>query len=373
MRSRSTMWAGRVRRELGDPIPGCRHPNPCLSVPRAHASRSHAASLSRPQRSVRESRSDIYRANQSLNDDRLLAFAVGSDGGRFEQQFSDPGGAQVQYRWVGPEQTAARAHGLVWQNNATTDAPEAYYAYGTTPLSVDSTITDHVLFSLALAPTTIASGLLTGTGVPANTGTDRTNTVSLRFDSGATIRLANISSPGNNFSYLVHTIANASVSIAAVEGCGQQTETCSIAHRDGLSSGGAATTLTIPKPITMLTVASASAVDEQSAFSFISGVGAATVSIFDNTLGNDRLYLITNKHSFTIPRLINGTYSLEAGATYSWTVTTHGTPASVDDMAGASGFIDSYGFYTVDLEPTGSRAGDGSYTASAAKSFTVAK
>jgi hypothetical protein len=92
----------------------------------------------------------------------------------------------------------------------------------------------------------------------------------------------------------------------------------------------------------------------------------------NGTSGNDRLYVISNQRSFKLPSVVNGTYSLVHGESYRWQVETHGSPASVDDMADVAGFIDAYSSNHSDFSPLGVRPGDGAYTLSGAKFFTVA-
>jgi hypothetical protein len=274
-------------------------------------------------------------------------------------------------KWVGPITTTESVFGLVWQPNATTSLPEGYFAFATTTVDLDSTNISKVVFDLDMTPQTLATATVSGSVVPANSGT-RSNSLSVRFPSGANIRLVNTTPTANTFSYVVPTLANASVAFAAVEGC-VGTESCAIVHKEG-APGADLGALAIPTPATGLALNPPGAVDSNSAFSFAlaGGNARASVSILNNAAGNDRLVVITSKPSFKIPALINGSYALVRGASYTWTVTTHGDPGSVDELAAPSGYIDSFGFYTVALAPNSPTHTDGSFTSSARQTVTVA-
>jgi hypothetical protein len=79
---------------------------------------------------------------------------------------------------------------------------------------------------------------------------------------------------------------------------------------------------------------------------------------------DDILYVVSAKTPFKLPKVVNGSYTLPTGGSYIWRIETHGTPASVDAMAGPKGFLDSLSnSYNCD-EPSGPRTGDGTYTLS---------
>jgi len=178
------------------------------------------------------------------------------------------------------------------------------------------------------------------------------------------------------FSYLVPTLPSASVTFTAAEGCLNTLSTgCGLVHRDGLVGGGAALAVTIPAPAKSLTITPAGPVSATSQFSFASGSGGDIpyVSVFANRQSqNDRLYVISRRHSFALPRVLNGGFTLLAGESYGWQIETHGSPASVDEMAGPTGYMDAFSTAPSDLKPKGSRPGNGSYTLSVQKTLTVA-
>ena len=83
------------------------------------------------------------------------------------------------------------------------------------------------------------------------------------------------------------------------------------------------------------------------------------------------LYVITASKQLTLPEVIGGGFALDPGHSFEWRVITHGKFASVDAMAGPSGFLQPYDFYN--NVPYGPRQGDGEYTISDARGFQTAK
>jgi hypothetical protein len=314
-------------------------------------------------------------AAQSVTGTRSVTLAMGGPDGVFEKLQPTTTGSAFQAVWLGPDTTVEFAHALVWQDNAQTGVPEGYYAYGTASVALLSTTTDHSQITLDLTPKAITSSNLGGTVTPAGFA-DRVNTVSLRFTSGATIKLTQLNSSVPTFSYLVPTIANASVTLMASEGCLTDTSTgCALVHKDGLAGGGADFSVAIPTPAKTLTVTPAGAVTATTQFSFTPGTSGdgPYVSVMENSQSqNDRLYVISNKRPFKLPIVVNGTYAPVPGESYGWQVETHGSFTNVDQMTGTSGYMDAFSTKPADMQPRGARAGSGAYTISAKKAFTIA-
>lgn len=308
-------------------------------------------------------------ADQSLTDARTLGFALAGPDGSFEKMGATKGGVSTSVRWFGPHSTIEHAYALIWENDAVSGLPLSYHAFATGMVPLVDGVVDHVPLMLDLSPKTITAGTISG-NVAATGGANRINSVSLRSDSGASLRLLLDTAATTNFSYVVPTIANASISFAAANGCTSASAGCAIVHRESLGVGASAISVSIPSPATALSASPAGAVDENTTFSFTASPGVY-VSVLDNSLGNDRLVIVTNQPSFKIPKQV-GSYSLARGATYWWTVQAHGSPANVDAAAGPSGFIDPYGLTTGSLEPTGLAHKDGSFTASVRKTITIA-
>ena len=315
-------------------------------------------------------------AQQSVTGSRSFTFAMGGPDGVFEKVGAPSSGSYgLQANWLGPATTVEIAHGLVWQNNVNSGVPEGYFAYATASVALLSTTTDHSMVTLDMSPKAIATSTLAGTVTPAGFA-DRQNSISMRFTSGATIKLASVTPTIPGFSYLVPTLANASVTFAAAEGClNIVANGCGIVHQDGLVGGGPALTPTIPTPATSLTTTPAGAVTADTTFAFTaSSAGSAPhVSVFENKQSqNDRLYVITMSRSFKLPKVLNGSFTLLNGESYGWRVETHGSPASVDAMAGPSGYVDAFSAAPADLQPRGARAGSGEYTSSVSKQLSIA-
>ena len=310
--------------------------------------------------------------NASLTGTRQAALALaGADGAFVKHQSPPSSGFLGTIPWYGPTSTLEQAHALVWQNNYSSDLMEGYFAYATSSVGLVGTVTDATKVNLDLALKSIPTSTLSGSVTPG-TFADRSNGVAVRFSSGATIRLTRNTPTSDTFSYLVPTLSNASISFAAADGCYQYASSCALVHKDGISAGGPSFQVTIPTPPTGLASTPAGVVNAATQFSFAGSPGPYVSILINAATGNDRLFVITNQRPLRIPKVTDGTFALVPGTTYVWSIETHGSPASVDQMTNPGGFIDSYANRPLDLEPTGRRAGDGSYTASARKSVKIA-
>jgi hypothetical protein len=335
---------------------GVRRRNPTLQVFRGLSDRT--AKLETP----------LSQSAQLIVDGRVLGVAMAGSDGAFDRQYASPGGASLNVSWVGPLTTMVSAHGLVWKNQATTGAPEGYFAHASMSLDLVAGNATPQLFDFTFLAETMVTNTVSGTVLGANSG-QRSNTLSLRFASGATLRLSRDMAPGDAFSYLVPVLPDATLAVAAVEGCTSSALPCAIAHQE-VAAGGAAISLRIPTPLEGLQLDPPGLVDAHTKFS-VASAARATVSVFTNTAGNDRLFVITDRSTFSIPSF-NAVYALSKGAVYSWVVTTHGDAQSVDQMTDTFGFIDGYGFSPAGLEPAGPAHSAGQYTSSARMNIEVA-
>ncbi|HVR20729.1 MAG TPA: hypothetical protein VMS65_13560, partial [Polyangiaceae bacterium] len=88
----------------------------------------------------------------------------------------------------------------------------------------------------------------------------------------------------------------------------------------------------------------------------------------ENVATFDGMFVVTAEKRMTIPEFPNG-FTLVPGARFDWTVETHGTAASVDDLAGPTGFIDAWApFADAVASP---RRGDGTFAQSTGQRFTT--
>ena len=81
--------------------------------------------------------------------------------------------------------------------------------------------------------------------------------------------------------------------------------------------------------------------------------------------------VITGVEQTTLPAVPNG-LALRPGGVHLWRIETHGSARSVDEMCGPQGFGDAFA-WSVDIAPKGPRQGDGSYTQSLSRAFTMAE
>jgi hypothetical protein len=313
----------------------------------------------------------VTPSNAVLNSTRTLTVALAGPDGSDELTDVGANGVQTTTSWRGPASSQERAHGLLWQFDATSQLPTSYVGYDTALAALaDTSATTNINLNLT-ATASIPSGNITGTITPA-AGLDRANGLYLHFTSGASIALASDSPGPNTFSYLVPTIANASVILAAVEGdaaFGQY----AVAHKDNLAAGTSAITATIPTPSKPLTPATGALnVDGSTPFTFQAGAGSAggfVVSMLAEAFYDGLFIVTTNKSNFKVPVIVGGAYALVSTHVYDWRVETHGNLATVDAMAGPSGFMDE--FSGDNESPRGPHTADGSFTISQANAFTA--
>jgi hypothetical protein len=120
-------------------------------------------------------------------------------------------------------------------------------------------------------------------------------------------------------------------------------------------------------------------VDGTVQFSFQPGAGNAgpfVIQFFnmDNSL-EDELYIVTTKTTFKLPQVVNDSFALVPGDSYYWRVQTHGPVASIDAMAGPTGFLDSFSGSDYDegiIAPVGPRHGDGAFSISGSQLIKLA-
>lgn len=311
----------------------------------------------------------VTPTNAVRNSTRTLSVALGGPDGAKELTDVGDNGVQTTADWRGPATTQERAHGLLWQYDATSQLPTSYVGYDSLLVALSDT-TDQTMINLNLAATaTIPSGNINGTVTPA-ASQGRANAVFLHFTSGATIQLAADSNGPNTFSYLVPTLPNAGVTFAASEGASGQ---YAVVHKDGLAAGTSGISAAIPIPSKPLTPApGATNVDGTTTFTFQAGAGSAggyLVSIIAHDF-YDGLFIVTTNKSFKIPVIVGGAYVPVSTHKYDWRVETHGNLATADAMAGPTGFLDEFSGSN-GSSPEGPHTGDGSFTISQINQFTA--
>jgi hypothetical protein len=310
----------------------------------------------------------VSQQNGSFDTNRTFTVAFGSpDGSEMHDGIGD-NGVTTDTPWYGPAQTTATAHGLLWQYDGT-HLPTSYVAYDSrlVALAEDSSAE----FELDLTSETIASGNVMGSVVPV-TSADRENAAFVRFNTGAMIEVARDSTGPDSFTYLVPTLPNGSISVSASEG-NPYSNSFSLAHADGLA-GGATATLTLPSPASLVLPASGTTgVTASTPFQFAPGEGSggAYLVAISSVDYYNALFIVTAEERFTLPTVAQGAYVLMADEVFEWWVETHGNQATVDEMAGPDGCLDSFSLFMD--RPAGPRQGDGEFTMAAARSFRTAE
>jgi hypothetical protein len=272
--------------------------------------------------------------------------------------------------WEGAANTTGTAHALYWSINPATKLPSVFKGYDTKTQALADGVDGSLITFDVGATTPLTAKAITGTVTPYGTGS-RTNSVFLRMSSGASIQFVDHTPTLDAFSYLApEGIANASFTVAAWEGSFYGP--LGLVHKDGLVPGAAVGTLDIPAPPTVLTPAnSAVNIDETSNFSFkASADNAGTFVVVLNNLDEpQRLYIVTTQKKLSVPSVVDGAWVLAHGTEYEWWVETHGSFATVDAMAGPTGWVDE--FNVEYITPVSTDQTDGTYTYSAAFTFNT--
>jgi len=319
---------------------------------------------------------NLTHADTTLTTGRTMSAAyAGVDGSQEDTGLDAAAYDGRDVGWRGPITTQETAYALIWTQD-TKSLPTSYNAYDTKPISLNGGSSTHSSVTLDMSVKTIPTFNVTGTVAGAGAGM-RTNSVFLQFTSNAVLTLLQDTAGTGTFSYLAPTLTDSKVVVSASEGSGYDGSAYSgsyaVVHQDGLVSGAASATLTIPKPATQLAVspaASRTKVDSTTQFSFQPGTGSAGLYLIairqpDNTaLRTDALFIVTTKTTFTLPKVVNDTFALDAGKPYVWRVETHGALANMDAGAGATGFLDSFSGDFYGQVPSGPRRTSGSFTTS---------
>jgi hypothetical protein len=282
-------------------------------------------------------------------------------------------GETVNVSWLGATTSTGTAHALLWSTaSASNPIPAKYKAYASKSVGLTDGMDDEITFDLT--PGTLTAGNISGT-ISGGVG-DRSNKLFARFESNANIELMHQDSAPNTFSYLVPTLPKASITIAAIAGA--EYGPIGVAHADGLAQGDTSIKLTIPVPATPKTpkgVGAKLAADR--VFSFTPGAGndgPFVIFIERRDRSYFSMYIVTADTQVTLPSVLGDSFTLLPGAgesaEFGWGIETHGDYKTVDEMAGPTGFIDSFGD-SWGTSPTGPTRQDGSFTYSGTYVFTV--
>ncbi len=306
-----------------------------------------------------------------------ITAAFGTPSGRTQEPDVDPtytGGQTVSVGWLGATSSTGTAHALLWsKTSASNPVPTKYKAYATKPVGLMEGVDDEITFNLV--PGTLDAGNISGT-ISGGSG-DRVNKLFARFESNAVIELMNQPSAPDTFSYLVPTLAKASISVAAIAGA--EYGPIGVAHADGLQQGDSSTKLAIPVPATVKKPKIGAPLAANHMFSLTPGAGndgPFVIWIERSDRQYFSMYIVTAQTDVALPSVLGGSFTIlpdagYQGAEYGWGVETHGDYKTVDDMAGPTGFIDSFGS-SWGSSPTGPTRQNGSFTFSGSYPFTIA-
>jgi hypothetical protein len=232
-------------------------------------------------------------------------------------------------------------------------APTAFSDTGSTPWTLDFT------------PNTVNTDTISGAVVSPSTD-ERTNAAFVRFTSGAVIELASQtgSSATANYSFLVPSLPNATITVMASEG-NSSFGAAAVAHRSNVTSGTTTAALTIPSPPVISAPANGSTLNANSMFTW-SGPQDVSIVHMESVSFYESLYIVTARKSVPMPTFQNG-YALRAADDAWFRIEAHGSPATVDEAAGPNGFVDAFGPWAD--APDGPRRDAGTFALSAASGF----
>jgi hypothetical protein len=297
--------------------------------------------------------------NADLTGDRTLTAVFGGPDGA--PYYSDIGenGFNSTLDWRGAAQTSVTARALLWGVNAQTDLPTGYFAYNSGGTSLDEQQPATLMLDMADDPN-IQSGNVTGTVTPLSSD-GRSNAAYVRFansnGSTAAIQLVDDGVGPDTFTYLVPSLPQGSIMVAASEG-DPYDGPFAVAFKDNLAPGGSAN-LTIPAaPILIAPAAGATGVDADTMFRWSGGTGPYLISMIDQDFYTG-CYIVTAQTQTNLPTFAG--FSLNPGGEHHWQVAVHGTYDDVDAMTGPTGYLQPL---TDNDVPIGPRRGDGTYSIS---------
>jgi len=332
---------------------GLRRTNPTLQVYRGLPARSGTI--------------DINLSNTfTFDTTNAIAVAVGGADGAFEVGVDNPQGVTyLSAAWNGPATTSATANALAWKHVAggwPTDTTTGFISYDSRVVALSETTPGSVTFDLTAK--TVPSGSISGT-VTSN-DSDRQNDVYIHYTSGATIQLASLGVSTADFTYIVPTIADASIAFAAQSGTISRPP-FAVAHQDGLVAGQTGIKLTIPTPATLLEPSSG--VSNTGTGIVFKWTGGSNVSVWHLSSVNfyEDMFVVTADKETQIPTFAGSGFTVAKGQPYTWSVENHGNYASTDDATGANGFLDAC---SRDGQVVGPRRDSGTFTDSERRGLT---
>jgi hypothetical protein len=270
--------------------------------------------------------------------------------------------------WRGPGEQTSPLRVLLW--NRTEEAPNTPAEYlfanaSTVALSDAEPSTVRVALPESPAPLPKFEVGFTTTNAP---NTSHLATGYVRFDEGPSIQVAQVprlSDTTDPFLLNVPQLTDASVTLAALSGNGASSTSFVITYATELETPGTVS-LTFPTVATLDAPADAAiAVTSSTPFTWDDTAGTYIV-VFEDLAVYQTVFVVTADPSASVPDLEHlGIYYPHDGP-YRWSVESHGTATSLDELCEA-GYLDPFsGDF---LYPIGPRAGQGRFWRTQARTF----
>jgi len=291
--------------------------------------------------------------------------------GGLHGQRSYPLGKDIQtvVGWRGPAENVSPLRVLLW--NTTEQAPSVpaeYLFTSEASVTLSKTLLGDVAISLPESPRPLPTfdvSLLTNNAP----NTSHLATSYVRFNRGPSIQVAQVprlsAATEPALSIKVPQLPDTSVTLAALSGNGSNATNFVVAYAPELTTSGTFE-VTFPTVATLETPDDASPdVTLSTPFTW-SDTGSTYIAIFDDLAVYQTVYVVTAAPLLTIPNLESlGIYYPRSGP-YTWTVESHGTAATVDELCSQS-YLDPFsGDF---LYPIGPRAGQGRFWRTPVRTF----
>jgi hypothetical protein len=301
-----------------------------------------------------------------LPDSEQIAVDFANPYGGFSDELSDASSTS-DTSWYGPANVSGYVHALhIRRATAAALLPASYLAHGSAGLALasgqDASFSIDLTSSAALATGTV-SGNVSGSG-PGS----QHNAVFVRFNDRALVQVVDDTAPQPNFGYVVPSLPNSSISVAAMRG-DFDTPPFAVRYAEGIGAGSSNVNLAIPAPIQLLAPAGdAAGVNADTTFSW-SGEDHVYVMFVELGGGvDDNYYVITTDKHAKLPLQSNAAPKLVSNGTYYWRISTHGELTSMDEATGTNGYMDAYSTGRL----RGPKHDTGSYTLSEVRPFSTA-
>jgi len=303
--------------------------------------------------------------NAMFGGENVVAIAVGSPDTSYTVK---PSGAELTVfpSWSGPTSVDLGAHGLWWTETDmdTMPGPASYKSYAQSASPVTFTDGMPAEVRLDLAESMVASARVQGTVV--RTLPDSPNlSAFVRFDDNAMIELFNEPVDEANFVFMAPDLPGATV--VAVGSHGDMFSGPYGVAAEAFDGGGI--TITPPEACAIISpVSDAVNIGPSTTFEWTAKPGARVLHIEDQDFYQG-IYVVTMATKITLPEVVGG-YKLRANALHTWTVETHGTAETMDEVTGPDGFLDPL---SDDWEtPRGPKHGSPSFSISQRRAFQTA-